>query len=805
MLTQNEKSNPGKTKKSRRLFLVSSIIAASILCTNLCACNDKTQTESGSGNGSGQQQTVNGGSISAESLWYDSERIELNLFPNDRQTIINRSVFDYYNGELRVVCDYYTMPTEAEILSGNYDDSNSYGTDLCVFDNNGALKKRVDLKKMIADVNEPYASIRAFGFDNDKLLLLFQAGGEDLKSFLSVIDINSEKPVNMFVYTGKTADELCTIVPDKLSIVKDNVFLMSDNSGRIIIFDSEGNCRSDDFSNLFQQSAYFWDTYCDRSGTVRFSCSNAQESEINIQLGSETITYKTTNYDLGGATGASASDDGSYYSVGYNGISKYNSETAKFDVMIPTESFNVNLSEYLSMSVLNADENTMVLANTHGADPSAGLVAYRLTKASSNPNEGKIRITIGLFKDYIVPPTLAMAIYEFNASSKDYFAGIKTYDYLRVYFEDADSEEKARQEKANELMRDLMDGNGPDVVINAFDIQQLNEDRYLCDLNGYMSSEKGINMGEYLEPVINLAKSEGKLYQMPLKFSTIGLTAPVQHAPANGIGYTFDEYVSVVSNANNGADNLAYSMDRSGYYTLLFTAMSKDFYENGNWNFNSPEFEALAKYCKDRVPQNNLSNFEDSNFVYPDFSVSKLQTEGIAHYISSVYSAGYNIYGFPSAKGNHGVVISVVSSAAISAQSNNKDGAWEFIKMMMSYDVQCKEPVYASINLAALKKSGQDAIDSYNKMVAEYRNMSERERNKNRANGDTIPTKEIDASAIDAYLKLIYSSADIYRVDSQVLLITKEEIQAYYFDQKSLDSVIELMNNRTKLYKQEQG
>ena len=124
---------------------------------------------------------------------------------------------------------------------------------------------------------------------------------------------------------------------------------------------------------------------------------------------------------------------------------------------------------------------------------------------------------------------------------------------------------------------------------------------------------------------------------------------------------------------------------------------------------------------------------------------------------------------------------------------------------MMSYDVQCKEPVYASINLAALKKSGQDAIDSYNKMVAEYRNMSERERNKNRANGDTIPTKEIDASAIDAYLKLIYSSAEIYRVDSQVLLSTKEEIQAYYFDQKSLDSVIELMNNRTKLYKQEQG
>ena len=393
------------------------------------------------------------------------------------------------------------------MLSEGFDDSSCYGTVLCVFDNSGAIKKRVDLKKMIADVNEPYTSIRAFGFDNEKLLLLFKAGGEDLKVFLSVIDINSESQTNRFVYNGNTANELCSFIPDKIMVVKDNVFMMCDDSGRVIVFDSQGNCRSDEFSSLFQQNSYFWDAYCDKSGTVRFSCSNAQEGEKNIQLGSDTITYKTTNYNLGDVMGAGAADDGSYYSVGYSGISKYNQETAKFDMLIPVDSFNVNLHEFFLMSILSADENTMVLANTHGADLSTGLVAYRLTKASANPNEGKSRITIGLFKDHIIPPTLAMAIYEFNANSKDYYAGFKTYDYSRTYFEDADSEEKARQEKANELMRDIMDGKGPDVVINAFDLQQLNSDKYLCDMNDLVSSGNGINMAEYIEPVINLAKS----------------------------------------------------------------------------------------------------------------------------------------------------------------------------------------------------------------------------------------------------------------------------------------------------------
>ena len=795
MLTRENNCSQRNLRKNRRLLLASSILALSIICTNLCSCdnnNIKPTTTDESKQVSMQEP------ISSDSLWYDAERIELKIFPDGRETIITQSLFDYYNGEIRAVLQYYALPVEG--IEG----SESSGTALCVFDNTGALKKSVDINSLIADANTPYVSMRTCGFDKDKLYVLAQDVTTDSRGFLIAIDINSEMQISKTEFTGTSAQEICSFLPDRLMIVKDNVFMMCDDTGRIVVFDTNGNYRSDMFSSLFNQNIFFWDAYSDKNGTVSFSCTNAQEGEINIQLGSETITYKTKNYDLGDAMGASASDDGSYYAVSYSGISKYNQETAKFDMLIPVDSFNVNLHEFFLMSILSADENTMVLANTHGADLSTGLVAYRLTKASANPNEGKSRITIGLFKDHIIPPTLAMAIYEFNANSKDYYAGFKTYDYSRTYFEDADSEEKARQEKANELMRDIMDGKGPDVVINAFDLQQLNSDKYLCDMNDLVSSGNGINMAEYIEPVINLAKSEGKLYQMPLKFSTLGLTAPAQYAPANGVGYTFDEYSKVVSTANNGADDLAYQMDRSAYFSLLFTAMSKDIYVNGSWDFNTPDFAALANYCKEKVPQNCLANYDDPNFNMPEFKVSKLQTEGIQHYIGGVYSNGYDIYGFPSAKGNHGVVISVVSSAAISSQTANKDGAWEFIKMMMSYDVQCKEPVYASINLAALKKSGQDAVESYNKSVAEYKNMSQREKSKNRGAGEPVPTTEIDASAIDAYLNLIYKSSDIYRVDGQVLLIAKEEIQAFYFDQKSLDSVIELMNNRTKLYKDEQ-
>ena len=52
---------------------------------------------------------------------------------------------------------------------------------------------------------------------------------------------------------------------------------------------------------------------------------------------------------------------------------------------------------------------------------------------------------------------------------------------------------------------------------------------------------------------------------------------------------------------------------------------------------------------------------------------------------------------------------------------------------------------------------------------------------------------------------MLNKSTGVYRVDGQVLIISKEEIQAYYSGQKSLADVVSIMDNRIKLYRNEQG
>ena len=120
-------------------------------------------------------------------------------------------------------------------------------------------------------------------------------------------------------------------------------------------------------------------------------------------------------------------------------------------------------------------------------------------------------------------------------------------------------------------------------------------------------------------------------------------------------------------------------------------------------------------------------------------------------------------------------------------------------------EIQSVESNFSSINLEVLTELGKEAVADFNKKVAEYKSMDEKKLAELVQIGEPVLIEEIDDSAIDAYIDLLNKSTGIYRVDGQVLIISKEEIQAYYSGQKSLADVVSIMDNRIKLYRNEQG
>lgn len=735
--------------------------------------------------------------IAADSLWYDSKRIELDPLSNSEQSEISHTLFRYYNNEVQIICQYYLPPTDEEILSENFDELACYRTEMYIFDNNGDMKKRIDLSRLIRDDINPNAGIRSYGFFENRIYVLSETDGDSPEDIITVIDVDQENIVDNILYTSEAMRAIRFVYSGDITIINKDVFMLCSDSNTILFLDNNGNYRKEELSKLFDQDIFLVDIYSSNE-QVTFYSANADSDDECITIGDNTVALQIKPVDLGTAFGTEVTEDGAFYAVGNLGISKYNDETSNFDLVVPSYGYNVDLYELSRMSVLYANDNEMVLANVHSVNPREGIVLYHLTRSDVNPNAGKHILSVGLFGDYVISPTVGKAIYDYNALSESCFATVKMYDYKNNYFEDGDSIEISCQEAASVLMKDILDGNGPDVIINAFDILQLCDEKFLCNLNDFISTDSHYNSNEYLCTVIDLAQIDNCLYQIPIKFSIIGISAPDEYAPSNGLGYDYEEYKEVISLANNGADPLAYQLDRSSYYSLLFSSGMNEFCDEGEWNLNCSAYEELASYCKESVPKDCIVKQMDEDFSYPDFVVDYPQYVGIYRY-AVLYANEQNIYGFPSKDGSHGVMLSVNSSAGISSQSENKDDAWEFIKVLMSYDVQCKETVYGSINLDALMESGNEAINSYNNSNAE---LKKTDPGKLASMGIRV-TDDIDSSFIDSYIDMLTNATGVDRVDGQILIITKEEIQAYYADQKSFYDVVAVMNDRIKTYTEE--
>ena len=151
--------------------------------------------------------------------------------------------------------------------------------------------------------------------------------------------------------------------------------------------------------------------------------------------------------------------------------------------------------------------------------------------------------------------------------------------------------------------------------------------------------------------------------------------------------------------------------------------------------------------------------------------------------------------GMPSPDGT-GVCASASLTLAISAFSQNKDESWDFIRRLFDEDSQyLYTNSYMSIplNRKAFDRVNQDAIDERERelkenqeFAAEYGML---------LHGDINPITEQD---VQGYKELVESVSTIESYDPALLDIILEESAAYFADQKSVDDVCAIIQNRTQ-------
>lgn len=512
-------------------------------------------------------------------------------------------------------------------------------------------------------------------------------------------------------------------------------------------------------------------------------------------------------------------EDGKIYTAGTDGIYAIDFTAKEAGQVLDYGSVGISRSQLEYMDIVSYSEDKIVLAGSaykySAYDSSWGDEDYQvitLTKAEKNPNAGKTILELyplGGYADNCIYDTIT----EYNNQDKDYFIQI-TNDYdVNKYYGDysnlnsdddyAELELEAMSGISDELAVDLINGEGPDIILNAAMLGQLNNDNYLADLSTYA---KDLNSDEYFTNIIDACYTGDKLYQIPFTFYVNGIQTSSDNAGASGVGFTLDEYVDFVDDACNGTDPIGSGQNM--YFLTLFNETSSSFIKDGKADFSGEEFAALAEYCKDNAPEKSLSYDE----LYPDdMSYSYEQTTYAAvditayslgdylYYLDSIEGRGDAILGYPSVDGK-GPSAAPASSAAISASAVDVDACWDFIKTLLSEEMQTEmaEAGNNVLNKAAFDSVTDKAVDYYNDMFSDdyYYGV-----------GVGAPSKpdKFTADDAEAYKEIVEGITVMNTSDAAISKIISEEMPAYFSGQKDLEDVIEIMQDRVQKVLDERG
>lgn len=524
--------------------------------------------------------------------------------------------------------------------------------------------------------------------------------------------------------------------------------------------------------------------------------------------------------------------DGNVYYTTPGGISKIDVKAKTDEEMFNYSWCGVNRNILTNLQIAEISEDSFILCGEQylmnpytqisGLD---GTIFYLIefNKAEKNPHAGKT--ILEMYSSYgYTDDKIADAILEFNETNSNYYIEVAdrykkaaTYDYDSMNSDD-DMETQWLNYSAdlsNKLSMDILNGEGPDLLMDVSSFGQLNNTECLADLTPYVGE---LSPDKYFTNILDAAKVNGKLYNLPVTFGIDGIQTDSKYAGKSGVGFTTEEYEKFLKETLNGKDVI--SSGQAMYFAKLFNSMNTRFIKNGKADFSDPEFKVLAEFVRNNVQESSISWDEqegmDEYGGYSSYAIFGYNTSenGLASYTScNSYYAFFRgleelngasaILGLPSADG-HGPMASNYTSIAVSAQSSSVEACGEFIKLLMSDKIQeglASESGYLVLNREAFRKAGKDAIDYYNeKGGVNLMNYDQY--------GNPIPPKntlKFNEAQLDDLENIILSCTAMDYEDAAINLILVEEMQPYFAGQKELDDVYKVAQDRVQKVLDERG
>ena len=418
-------------------------------------------------------------------------------------------------------------------------------------------------------------------------------------------------------------------------------------------------------------------------------------------------------------------------------------------------------------------------------------------------SQGRTRLELAVVgEDY----NLSELILEFNKTQKDFY--IETVEYNRLDITEADEDLSVQLDDGiAKLQREIVSGKGPDIIDygESFTTSDICGE-YTEDLRDYFIKEYGSIDEGFYENVFDAFSYKGKLYCVPTSFFIETLVGKKKNLDGMD-SWNLDQMLESISKKKGMS--LWPNASQMDVFSEVLTANMEQYidWENGKALFDSESFRKLLEYSKElptspgeKVTYKEFG--EDKVLLYnvntgSEFEVTKIRTLFGKDDLSFI--------GYPSDNNEGTKVQTGATVLGISSASKNKDGAFEFIKFVLSENVQKKVMDGFSVN----RKVVNDLIQ--NAQIQEYATDSDGE--KGLCIKDTVELSDdeiidiYNISEEDALETEELLSGKLYscNIDWNLYFVILDEANEYFDNKQDIDKTIENIQSRVSIYVAEKG
>ncbi len=571
----------------------------------------------------------------------------------------------------------------------------------------------------------------------------------------------------------------------------------SDGSSTIYLLDSQGNklgtiAVENWVDSLFaskEGQVYMktWGSEGDEIHPVDFKAKKLGDTVKGENLMNDSRSYNAS-YHMGLEKGVLVSTDSIVYTYDFTNDSR--------EDLFEWLDADINSDDVREMGQLADGRIWAVLRDYSSDDPEYSLVYLTKTPADQVAEKEEI-----LYATMWLDQRVRRNIINFNKTNSNY--RIKVKEYMSDDYNSG----------LTQFNNDITSGNGPDIIdISNIDFKQYASKGVLEDLFPYMEKD-GMNKSDYLENVLKAYEVDGKLYGIISQFyvmTTVAKTSKV----GDTTGWTLSEMLDFAESGN--PENIfQYGSRMSIFYYCIYNNIDEFIdWEKSTCSFDSQDFVRVLEFANKFPEEPDYNNTEDEGtsaklrsdkLLLMQTSLSSVQEYQM---MNGLFGEGVTYIGYPNSERKGNLIQATGGSAAINAKSKHKDGAWEFVKTIISDEYQDSLVSEHGSWGFPVKKSSlerQFELDSTPEYY-EDENGKQVEQMKTSWGYDdfNIDIYAAKPEEVEAVRQIIASAERTSgSVNEELVNIITEETAPFFKGQKTAGETAEIIQNRISIYVKE--